>query len=217
MGSYAVIAETSELLLTLLRERITARTDAIAVDQEKIVLTSPNDIGDDDDVRLSLYLYGVTKNDVLNTEMKHFDEEDETLTDPPLGLDLQYLLTAYPAGGNGDLTSERVDQQRLLGLAMQTLNDISIVQGDEFGSTVFDRNVSITLQTEKTAEAMDIWWNCVPEQPYHVSIAYTVSPVLVDSRVEEWVPPVDERELEYEDKEEEGARQEQRAPETRPS
>lgn len=214
MGSYAVIAETSEVMLELLRERIQSRSDVIDVDREKIVLTSPNDIEEDDDVRLSLYMYGVTKNDVLNTEPRSYNEDEEILENPPLALDLQYLLTAYPAGGNGDLTAERVDQYRLLGLAIQTLNDLSIFDGSEFGGEQFDTDVSITFQTEKTSEAMDIWWNCVPDQPYHVSIAYTVSPVFVDSMVEEWVPPVDERDLEYEDKEEEGARRERRTPES---
>lgn len=214
MGSYAVIAETSETLVELLREDIRRRTDAIDVDRNRIVLTSPNDIEDDDDVRLSLYLYGVEKNDVLNTETRTYDEEEETARDPPLALDLQYLLTAYPAGSGGDPTAERIDQHRLLGLAIQTLNDRSIIDGAEFGGERFDRDVSITFQTETSADAMDIWWNAVSDTPYHVSIAYTVSPVLVDSRLEAEIPPVEARDLGYEDKSEAGAREEQRAPES---
>lgn len=213
MGSYAVIAETSEALLGVLREHISRRTDAIDVDRSTIVLTSPNDIEEDDGVRLSLYLYGIEKNDVLNTETRVYDEEDEVARDPPLALDLQYLLTAYPAGSGGDLTTERIDQHRLLGLAIQTLNDSAIIDGTEFGGARFDKDVSITLQTKKTSEAMDIWWNTVPDLPYHLSIAYTVSPVLVDSHVEAEIPPVEDRDLGYEDKEAEGARRERRTPE----
>lgn len=210
MGSYAVIAETSQALLDLLREHITRRTDAIEVDPATIVLTSPNDIDEDDDVRLSVYLYGIEKNDVLNTDARMYDADTETARDPPLALDLQYLLTAYPAGSGGDLTTARIDQHRLLGLAMQTLNDSAILDGTEFGGPRFDRDVSITLQTEKSSQAMDIWWNTVPDLPYHVSIAYTVSPVLVDAVTEAEIPPVADRELGLEDKAEEGARQERR-------
>lgn len=211
MGSYAVIAETSETLIELLRERIRGRADAIDVDRNRITLASPNEIADDSDVRLSLYLYSISKNDVMNTEPRRYDEEAESVSDPPLALDLHYLVTAYPAGSNGDLTTEAVDQQRLMGLAVQTLNDNGIVDGAEFGGRRFDTDVSITLQTDTTEEAMDIWFNAVGEKPYYLSVAYSVSPVLVDSRAEEEIPPVDERDLGYEDKEEEGARRERRA------
>ena len=210
MGSYAVIAETSQAMLDLLREHIARRTDAIDVDPATIVLTSPNDIEEDDDVRLSLYLYGIEKNDVLNTGARTYDEEEQVAQDPPLALDLQYLLTAYPAASGGDLTSERIDQHRILGLAIQTLLDTSVIEGSEFGGPRFDKDVSITLQTTTTADARDIWWNAVSDLPYHLSIAYTVSPVLVDSRTEAEIPPVADRDLGFKDKDEEGARQERR-------
>jgi len=211
MGSYAVIAETSEVLVELLRDRIGRRTDAIDVDRREIALASPNNIDDDADVRLSLYLYSVGKNDVLNTRTREYDSETETTHEPPLALDLHYLLTAYPAGGNGDLTPETFDQHRLIGLAIQTLNDNGIIDGGEFGGSQFDTDVSITFQTETTEEVMDIWFNAVGEKPYHLSVAYTVGPILVDSRIEEEIPPVEGRDMAYEDSEEEGARQEMRS------
>ena len=210
MGSYAIIAETSETLVELLRERIRGRADAIDVDRNRIALASPNEIEDDSDVRLSVYLYSMSKNDVLNTEPRQYDQDSEVASDPPLALDLHYLITAYPAGGNGDLTAGTMDQQRLMGLAVQTLNDTGIVDGTEFGRTRFDSDVSITLQTDTSEEAADIWFNAVGEKPYYLSVAYTVSPVLVDSRDEEELPPVDQRDLGYEDKSEEGARRERR-------
>jgi len=211
MGSYAVIAETSEVLVELLRERIRGRTDAIDIDRGKIALASPNNIEEDADVRLSLYLYSVAKNDVMNTRTREYDKDDQTAHDPPLALDLHYMLTAYPAGSNGDLTPETVDQHRILGLAIQTLNDAGVVDGSEFGGSQFDKDVSITLQTDTTEEVMDIWFNAVGDKPYHLSVAYTVSPVLVDSRAEETIPPVGERDMGFEDKEEDGARRERRS------
>jgi hypothetical protein len=211
MGKYTVIAETGELLVDLLRDRFKRRTDAIDVSRNEIALTSPNHIEDDGDVRLSLYLYSVEKNDVLNTRTREYDKDTEVARDPPLALDLHYLLTAYPAGGNGELTPQTADQHRLLGLAVQTLNDNGIVDGQEFGHAQFDKDVSITLQTDTTEEVMDIWFNAVGEKPYHLSIAYTVGPILIDSRDESTIPPVDEREMGYADSEEEGARQERRS------
>jgi hypothetical protein len=86
------------------------------------------------------------------------------------------------------------------------------MDGTEFGRNgQFDRDMSITLQTDTSEEAMDIWFNAVGETPYHLSVAYTVGPVLVDSRVEEEIPPIDEREMGYEDSDEEDAREERRS------
>lgn len=211
MGSYTIIAETGEVLVELLRDRIRNRTDAIDVDRNKIALASPNNVEDDSNVRLSLYLYSVSKNDVLNTRTREYDQDEEVARDPPLALDLHYLLTAYPAGGNGNITPETVDQHRLLGLAIQTLNDNGMIDGSEFGGDAFEKDVSITLQTETTEEVMDIWFNAVGEKPYHLSVAYTVSPILVDSRDEATIPPVGQRDMAYQDSEEEGARQENRS------
>lgn len=214
MGSYAVIAETSETLIELLRARIQERTDAIDVDRNRIALASPDEIDEDSDVRLSLYLYGIAKNDALNTETREYVEEEEVARPPPLALDLQYLLTAYPARTNDDLTPGAIDQHRILGLAVQTFNDNGIIDGSEFRATRFDKDVSITLQSDTTENVREIWFNAVGEKPYHLSIAYTASPVLVDSRAEETIPPVDQRDLGYEDKEEEGARREQGYPDS---
>jgi hypothetical protein len=211
MGSYAIIAETGETLVELLRRRIGQRIDAIDVNRNRITLASPNHIEEESTVSLSVYLYSVSKNDVLNTRHREYDQETETAQDPPLALDLHYLVTAYPASGNGDLMPETMDQHRLLGLAVQTLNDNGVLDGTEFGNDQFDRNVSITLQTDTSEDAMDIWFNAVGEKPYHLSVAYTVGPVLVDSRTEEEIPPVDEREMGYADTDEENARQERRS------
>jgi len=212
VGSYAVIGETGEAVVELLRQRIGERIDAIDIGRDRIALASPNRIEDESEVRLSVFLYSVSKNDVLNTRHREYSQDEETAQDPPLALDLHYLVTAYPAGSNGDLTPETLDQHRILGLAVQTLHDNGLLDGTEFGRNgQFDRDISITLQTDTSEEAMDIWFNAVGETPYHLSVAYTVGPVLVDSRVEEEIPPVDEREMGYEDSDEEGTREERRS------
>jgi len=212
MGSYSVIARTSETLLELLRERIQQRPDAIDVDRHMIALASPDDVDDDSDVRLGLHLYEVTSNDVLNTDTRgYIDDESDTMRDPPLALDLKYLLTAYPANSNGDVTPSSIDQQRLLGLAIQTLNDNSVIDGTEFGGTPFDKNVSIMLQPDTSSSVPEIW-RSLQESTLRPSIVYEVTPVLIDSLAEDEVPRVEERGLEYEDKTEEGARQERRSP-----
>lgn len=210
MGSYAVIARTSETMLELLRERIHDRSDTIDVDRHKIALASPAEVNDDSDVRISLTLYEITKNDVMNTKPREYTD-DHLSKQPPLALDLKYLLTAYPATGDDNLTPNAIDQQRLLGLAIQTLNDNGMIDGTEFGGVEFDKNVSITLQPE-SSENVQSMWRSYQDSSMRPSVVYTVSPILLDSRMEEEIPPVEQRGLGYEDKTEENTREEQRFP-----
>jgi len=214
VGSYGVIAKTSEVLIELLRHRITERSDVIDLDRNKIALTSPNAIGEDADVRLSLYLYTIDKNAVMNNNYKEYDIETETLDTPPIALDLCYLMTAYPAGtgGNEELSPETIDQHRIFGLGVQTMNDVGIIEGDELGHTKFDTDVSITLQPDTTRDAHEIWFNAIGDHPYHLSAAYVVGPILIDSTQEEYEPAVRSRDLGFSDIREERARQERRQP-----
>ena len=54
MATYAAIAEASETLVELLRDRVAERSDVISVDRSEIALVSPDDVGADSDVRLSV-------------------------------------------------------------------------------------------------------------------------------------------------------------------
>ncbi len=61
------------------------------------MLASPGEIEENDDVRLSLFLYQVLENVHLkNQEMQIKDPT--TLTFPPIALDLYYMLTSYTSG-----------------------------------------------------------------------------------------------------------------------
>lgn len=210
MSSYAVIARTSETLIELLRERISERTDAIDVDRSKIALASPDDIDEDSDIRLSLSLFEVTYHPTMNTQTRAYDPETNVAREPPLALELRYLLTAHPAQTDDNLTPEAVDQHRLLGLAIQTLHDNSSIDGTEFGGSQFEKNVGIELLPESSANVTDIW-RSIRDTSLRPSVVYVVSPILLPSRREEEIPPVEERGMEMEDKNEEGARREQRS------
>lgn len=198
MPSYAAIAETSETLVELLRDRIAERDDIVTVDRTEIALVSPARVEADSDVRLSLYLYEVTENGV----MKNADRwtiDDDTQQDPPLALDLRYLLTAFPAQGGNDETAITVDQHRLLGLAMQVLYDNSIVGGDDLQGSLSDADarLHISLEPESTNDLANVW-NTFGETPLYPSASYHVSPVLIDSTVERTVSRVREREAKVE-------------------
>ena len=191
MGTYAAIAETSETILELLRDRIADRSDVVDIDRNDIVLASPGELGDDSSVRLSLYLYGVDKNkDLTNSGRRVVGRE--TVENPPVALDLRYLLTAYPSQGGGPGTSASIDQQHVLGLAIQTMNDNAIIEFPRDGTE--SEGFTIGMEQNSLDRVLSVWGTFF-RVPYYPSAVYHVSPVLVESRIEETIPSVAEREL----------------------
>jgi len=120
---------------------------------------------------------------------------DDSQQNPPLALDLRYLLTAYPAGGGADGTGAALDQHRLLGLAMQVLYDNAIVGGEDLRGSLAEDDVrlQLSLEPETTTDLASVW-NTFGETPMYPSAAYHVSPVLVESTVEREFSRAEERE-----------------------
>lgn len=196
MGSYTAIADASETIVALLRDRIAERSDVITVDRTEIALVSPNDVGADSDVRLSVYLYDISENPVMSNADRHA-VNDDTVQDPPIPLDLKYLITAFPSQGGNDETANTVDQQRLLGLAMQVLNDNAILAETDLVGSLGTDELHVSLEQESLADVTGIY-NTFQETPLHPTLAYHVSPVLIESRVEREVVRVERREGEIE-------------------
>lgn len=181
MASYTAVADVSRTLLELLRDEIEDRSDVLNVAPDQVVLGTPAEATSDADVRLSLYLYRVEENPAMNNRIQQ-EVADGERSDPPLTLDLYYLLTAYPAGGSGDVTARTSDQQRVLGLATQVLYDNATVQGERAaGSLGDDARLAISLESESLDELTTLW-TAVTDDPYQPSTSYHVSPVEIDSR-----------------------------------
>jgi len=185
VASYAAIAEASETVVELLRERIVERSDVISVDRSEIALVSPDDVGADSDVRLSVFLYDVTENSAMKNQQAR--GEAGTKKQSPVVVDLRYLLTAFPSGSGGDETANTLDQQRVLGLAMQTLHENAHLGADELPASLADTDIQITLEGENS-EVTDVWSN-FRETALRPSVSYRLSPVKIDSRAEEEVEP----------------------------
>jgi hypothetical protein len=79
--------------------------------------------GEQEKTQLNLFLYQVTPNAALrNADLPSRDRNGARLTNPPLALDLFYLLTAY---GSDDFEGEI-----LLGYAMQLLHETPVLSRD---------------------------------------------------------------------------------------
>ena len=132
--------------------------------------------------QLNLFLYQTA----VNAAWRNMDLPRQTRPNeqaqPPLALDLHYLVTTY---GNGD-----DDQlgQRILGRAMSVLHDHAVLGPQEIkaalaGSDLGDQieRVRITPMSLSVEEISKLW--TVFQAPYRLSAAYQVSVVLVDSNL----------------------------------
>ena len=146
----------------------------------RAVLASPDDIGPGD--RLTLYLYEVSE----NPELKNAERQEMALgqfREPPLSLDLYYLLTAHPTGGDdGDAMSQAEAQHRALGRAMHILRDNSILRGSDLEGPLAEEGLDlhISMYPHSTDEIVSIW-STFQDRPFQPSVSYLVSPVTIES------------------------------------
>ena len=194
MAAYTAIADVSETLLALLRDRFAARDDVFSMDGEAVSLVPPDEVSTDSETRLSLSLYRIEENAAMkNSEQAHTTSDPTVSQEPPLALDLYYLLTAY-SGGSDEGTAATVDQQRVLGLAMQTFHDNAVLSGEDLvGSLDGDLELQVSLVNASVDELSGLW-STVPDTAFQASAVYHVGPVLIDSRQREEVVPVTDRE-----------------------
>lgn len=157
---------------------------------ELIGLASPADKGD---LHLGLFLFNLTEHENRRTEM--ISQGSGSLKYPPLALDLHYLLTAY---SNADLHSRMIDEHRVLGKALQTLHDHSILRGSILQGALAQNSEELRVSIDNVpAETMINFWN-FHEVPYRMSVSFRVSPVLIDSTRSKHAPRVRQREFRIE-------------------
>src|SRR5262249_27998156 len=121
MSSPLAIAAVTAILKDLLNEGL-INNDLSQVGSFSVSASPPDRIttGDTEPNRLNWFLYQVTPNQGWRNEgLPAFAAQGGRLTNPPLALDLHYLLTAY---GQVDLNAEI-----LLGYAMELLHDMPVI------------------------------------------------------------------------------------------
>jgi hypothetical protein len=146
--------------------------------------------------RLNLFLYGVTPNQGWrNMGLPSYDAGGERISNPPLGLDLHYLLTAYGA--------TEFQAEILLGYGMQMLHEAPVLTRDAIRRALtptppFNANVlpvalhaasdladqvesiRLTPQALSTEEISKLW--TAIQSHYRPTAAYQASVVLIESR-----------------------------------
>src|SRR6516164_2263959 len=123
MSNALAIAAVSAVLRSLLNNAMTDQAISTTVGSPVTVTALPPDrikTGDTEVPQLNIFLYHVASNaGWSNTDLPSRDTQGNRMTNPPLALDLFYLLSAY---GKSDF-----DGEILLGYAMQMLHETPVL------------------------------------------------------------------------------------------
>ena len=126
MSGPLAIAAVTAALKDLLNDGILNHNDLSGIGSVSVTALPPDRIstGQTEPNQLNLFLYQVTPNvGWRNADLPARDSSGARITNPPLALDLHYMLTAY---GSQDLNAEV-----LLGYAMQLLHETTMLTRDK--------------------------------------------------------------------------------------
>jgi hypothetical protein len=175
--SIEAIADASESIIDLLRDEIDV------IDNSQIVIASPADVQNlqQQDIRLSLYLYSVVENPELKNG-ERLQVNHKQLGKAPLSLDLYYMLTAYPSGAQ-EITEQYLDSHKILSRAMRIFYDIGTLAGGRLRGNLrdLDQQLRVTLNPISMEDLTRIW-SVFPDTVYRPSICYLVSPARIESQ-----------------------------------
>ncbi len=200
MSNALAIASVSAVLTDLLRNGIIDKDVPGAVGDVTVSALPPDRVAPtngSDTTRLNLFMYHVTPNAAWrNIGLPALNSRGERVGDPPLALDLHYLLTAY---GAQDYYAEI-----LLGYAMQLLHESPVLARDDVrtaltsslvsGGTGLPPNlanlstsgladqvelIKLTPESLSTEEISRLW--AAFQTNYRATAAYCASVVLIES------------------------------------
>lgn len=173
MGSFTVIADVSRSVLALLRS---ALVPDLVKKEEMIGLCPPHDR---ESVQLGLYLYDMDENPEMRSQERQYLDK-EHYKNPPMSLNLYYMLYAC---SDADLAVRALDEQRIMGRAIQQLNDYRRLPQENLCGTLLGSGAEIELQMIALTfeEKVRIW--SLFNQPYRLCAYYKAGPVLLDCAV----------------------------------
>jgi hypothetical protein len=181
MSNALAIAAVTATLRNLLTEGVTADPDLA----DTVVTMQPLDRARVNGItanQVNIFLYHVLPSGTWrNMDMPGRVRSGES-SQPPLGLNLYYLLTAF--GRDND--TQRPFSHQLMGRAMSLLNDHPLLGADEIKNALADNDlwlqverVRFTLQPFSVEEIAKLWTGF--QTQYRLSVAYEAAVVLIES------------------------------------
>jgi hypothetical protein len=169
-------AESIRLIANAIKSRLDMALKTAGEPNSALTFVGPLDDDDAKSASLVLFLYRIAPNPSLRNVEHTVSAQVTNPNDPPyqtfssaLALDLHFLLTAGPKDKAGELESLRV-----LGYAMQALNDSPTLVGSETGG----ETVRLSLDAVNTEEISRIW-ALFPTVNYRTSVLYLATPAWI--------------------------------------
>lgn len=171
METYEVLADVSRTIISILREKMVPEPIA---KPDLIGLCAPSDSGN---ILLGLYLYNIEEKKNLGSQ-RVVNVRPGVQRDPSTPLLLHYMLTVYT---KAEAVNKALDEQRLLGRAVQVLNDTSKIKNEQLKGSLQQSNSSLDVATLHLSmdEKAKLW--SLFNQTYQLASYYTVGPVYLES------------------------------------
>lgn len=169
---YSVISEVSKLLRQTLWDGFDGDVDITThiPNINAIVLMNPADAAQQNQHRMSLWLYQVRQNEFLrNTPPIRLPNDD--LQFPALSVNLFYLLTPHTNSDEGD--------QLVLGRSLQIFHDNGILLLESQEEPGRGEELKIAMAHHDLRELAEVWEAL--QQPYRLSVCYEVRVPRIDS------------------------------------
>jgi hypothetical protein len=171
VDSYEVIADVSRTLVNLLRKKMTPEPIA---KEEQIGLCPPADSGN---FILGLHLYNIEEKQNMGAQ-RMINIRPGVQQDPPTPLLLYYMLTVY---SKTEINNRAIDEQRIMGRAIQIFTDNAkldktVLPDSMQNSTPYLEITSLSLGMDDKAKIWSLF-----NQPYQLSVYYSVGPVYLES------------------------------------
>lgn len=168
MGSYAVIEEIGNEIVTLLRQNLVPE---FVGHQENIDLCSPDEKGD---ITVGIYLYDIQESEgMIGIEPKNRGVVSQCY--PSLFLELYYMITVY---SNSDVKFRARQEQKLLGRILQIFHENKRLPENDTSRNP-DYPTKIEMERLKLEDKLKIY--NAPGKAYKSSLFYRVYPVELES------------------------------------
>lgn len=144
---------------------------------------------------LSLFLYRVVENGELRNRL--LEAKNGRRSDPPLALNLFYLVTPLIVDKEGDEESAK-NTHKLLGKVMRIFYDHGTLKGADLKEEVLQNTAEefrIILNPISIEDMTKLWSSFM--RPYYLSVSYEVKVVYIDSERETGAEQVRRKQLQF--------------------
>jgi len=171
MADYQAIADTGRTLVQLFEEQLVPVLD---LQPKSVGLSAPSEAGN---LSLSLFLYQVEENGINRQSYHHSQGAGNSQSSPPVALDLSYIMTAH---STAEPPQRALDEQRILGRAIQILHDNPILRNSRLQGTLLEHGEELRIHFVQPLPLQTLAV-LFPNMPYKLSFTFSVTPVYIDS------------------------------------